>query len=125
MKLLLDTHVLLWWLDNPRLISAPVAKAIADARNSVYVSAAIVWEIAIKKRLGKLECPDDLEDAIEANGFFSVSISVTHARLVETLPDHHRDPFDRMLVAQAISEGLTLATRDRDIMKYTVPYVVA
>lgn len=125
MMLLLDTHVFLWWLDDPRLLSEDARAAIADGKNSVYVSAAVVWEIAIKRALGKLDAPDDLEAVLEANRFLPLPITVPHALTVETLPPHHRDPFDRMLIAQARHEGFTFVSRDRHVSPYGVPHIVA
>ena len=125
MILLLDTHVLLWWLEGPKQLSKPARKAIEDGRNSVYVSAAVAWEIAIKKALGKLDAPDDLEDAIAANRFLPLPVTIPHALSVLTLPDHHRDPFDRILIAQALHEGFRLVTRDGEIAKYAVPQILA
>jgi len=125
MTLLLDTHVLLWWLDDPKLLSIGARRAIREGSNTVYVSAAVVWEIAIKKALGKLTAPDDLEAAVTANRFLSLPITIPHALAVLTLPGHHRDPFDRMLIAQALHEKFRLVTRDQDIQKYPVPLIVA
>lgn len=125
MSLLLDTHALLWWLGNPELLSTQSKRAIADGNNVVFVSAAVIWEIVIKKSLGKLESPDDVEGALTANGFAHLAVTLRHALAVEALPNVHRDPFDRMLVAQAISDRLTIVTRDPNIMKYPAPYMVA
>jgi PIN domain nuclease of toxin-antitoxin system len=125
MTFLLDTHVLLWWLDNPRLLSRQAKKAIEDGRNRIYVSAAVAWEIAIKKSLGKLDAPDDLEEMIDANRFNPLPVTIAHALGVLALPDHHRDPFDRLLIAQALHEGFRLVTRDEEIAKYPVPQIVA
>ena len=125
MTFLLDTHVLLWWLDNPRQLSRQAKKAIEDGRNHIYVSAAVAWEIAIKKSLGKLEAPDDLDEMIDANRFSALPVTIAHALGVLALPDHHRDPFDRILIAQALHEGLPLVTRDQEIAKYPVPQILA
>jgi PIN domain nuclease of toxin-antitoxin system len=125
MTLLLDTHVLLWWLDDPKQLSTRAKAAIQDGRNPVYVSAAVVWEIVIKKALGKIDAPDDLEEAIEANRFLPLPITILHAVAVQSLPHHHRDPFDRILIAQALHEGFRLVTRDQDIGKYEVPQIRA
>jgi len=125
MTLLLDTHALLWWLDDPKLLSKGARRAIRDGSNTVYVSAAAVWEVAIKKALGKLAAPDDLEAAMTANRFLPLPITIPHALAVLALPAHHRDPFDRMLIAQAIHEKFRLVTRDADIQKYPVPLIVA
>jgi PIN domain nuclease of toxin-antitoxin system len=119
-KTLLDTHILLWWLaDDPSL--PPLAKdAIANPDVDVIVSAASAWEIAIKRAAGRLEAPDDLLGALEANDFDSLSITVAHALAAGGLPEHHSDPFDRMLIAQARTEGLTLITVDRRFPEYDV-----
>ena len=117
MRLLLDTHILLWWLtDSPRL-SVRTRKRIVG-RTEVFVSAASVWEIALKKGLGKLKAPDHLEAALVDSQFQQLSISVRHALAAGLLPRHHADPFDRMLVAQAQSEDLTLVTRDEQLQQY-------
>jgi PIN domain nuclease of toxin-antitoxin system len=125
MTLLLDTHVLLWWLDDPGRLSKAARRAIRDGTNPVYVSAAVAWEIAIKKALGKLDAPDDLEDILEANRFRPLPITIPHAIALRSLPDHHRDPFDRILIAQALHEGFRLVSRDAEIAKYPVPQIVA
>jgi PIN domain nuclease of toxin-antitoxin system len=125
MTLLLDTHVLLWWLDDPGRLSRAARKAIQDGANPVYVSAAVAWEIAIKKALGKLDAPDNLEDVLEANRFRPLPIPIPHALAVRSLPDHHRDPFDRILIAQALHEGFRLVNRDAEIARYPVPQIVA
>jgi PIN domain nuclease of toxin-antitoxin system len=125
MTLLLDTHAFLWWLDDPTLLSAAAREAIRDGRNTVYVSAAVVWEIAIKKGLGKLDAPDDLDAALAANRFLPLAITVPHALAVAGLPDHHRDPFDRIQIAQALVEGFTFVSRDTHVPAYGVAHIVA
>jgi PIN domain nuclease of toxin-antitoxin system len=125
MNLLLDTHVLLWWLDDPMQLSEPARAAIRDAANVVWVTAATAWEIVIKKALGKLDAPDNLDDVLRECRFMPLPITVAHALAVQSLPMHHRDPFDRMLVAQAHSEGMTVVTRDPKILVYSVPSIVA
>ena len=120
MQLLLDTHTLIWWLANNPTISNKAKDAIANPDNLVFVSAASAWEIAIKKSLGKLQTPDDLAMQIEAKGFIPLSIDLHHALTVESLPQHHQDPFDRILIAQAIYERLTIVTRDRKFNVYEV-----
>jgi PIN domain nuclease of toxin-antitoxin system len=112
MTLLLDTHAFLWWLDDPHLLSHSARKAIADGRNTVYISAAVAWEIAIKQFLGELDAPDDLEAVMQANRFLPLPVTVSHALAVRNLPGHHRDPFDRLLIAQARQERFKLVTRD-------------
>ena len=125
MSLLLDTHVLLWWLDDDRMLSHEARKSISDVRHDIYVSAVTAWEISIKKALGKLEAPDDLDAAISANAFLELPITIAHAMAAGKLPNHHSDPFDRMLVAQANLEGLNLVSRDENINKYGVALLKA
>lgn len=119
MKLLLDTHVLLWWLSAQRL-SPKATAAIASADSDVCVSAASVWEMSIKVALGKLEVPDDLSEQLEHHQFDVLPVDLAHALAVQSLPPHHHDPFDRMLVAQAQIEDLTIVTRDAAIRRYPV-----
>ena len=121
MNLLLDTHVLLWWLDDHKALSAKARRAIRDGRNTVFVSAATAWEISIKQALGTLQAPDDLEDALAANRFRPLLIAPHHAMAAGRLPRHHDDPFDRMLVAQTQAERLTLVTNDAQLSRYSVP----
>jgi PIN domain nuclease of toxin-antitoxin system len=125
MKLLLDTHVLLWWLDDPERISDSAKSTIRNPENSVCVSAATVWEIVIKKALGKLDAPDNLAEVLRVCQFESLPITVEHALAVQDLPLHHSDPFDRILIVQAQVEGLTIVTRDSNILRYPVPYLMA
>src|SRR5262245_2414511 len=104
MRLLLDTHVVLWALAASPNLARNLRRTIADPKNDVLVSAATVWEIAINKRLGKLDAPDNLLEVLEASNFSPLSISFVHAAAAGRLPPHHDDPFDRMLIAQAQSE---------------------
>jgi PIN domain nuclease of toxin-antitoxin system len=120
-RLLLDTHVLLWWRDDSPRLSARARAEIGDATNDILVSIATFWEIVIKRGLGKLAFPEDFEEVIREEAFGLMPISFQHLRLVETLPALHRDPFDRMLVAQALTEGSPLVTNDRIILGYGVP----
>ena len=121
MRLLLDTHALLWWLADDVRLGERARRVIAAPENDVYVSAASAWEIAIKAGLGKVSAPNDLAEQIDASAFFALPIDVVHALEVRQLPEHHRDPFDRLLVAQARLEGLTLVTADPRISRYDVP----
>ena len=118
MNLLLDTHVLLWWLTDPASLSQQAQAAIASGENLVFVSAASVWEMTIKSGLGKLNMPNDLDQQMQIERFDELPIRIADARLVATLPALHRDPFDRMLVAQARNNSLILVTRDRLILAY-------
>ena len=120
MRLLLDTHALLWWLADEGL-TVPARDAIADPGNVVMVSAASAWEISVKKALGKLAAPDDLEHQVQASGFLPLPISLAHGVAAGRLDRYHEDPFDRMLVAQAQCEGLVIVTRDPGIAAYDVP----
>jgi len=125
MKLLLDTHAVLWWLDDPLLLSPTAREAIAEPSNEVLVSAAVCWEIAIKRGLGKLTAPADLRGALRSCGFTELNITPAHALATETLPMHHRDPFDRMLVAQSLAEGAMLVSRDPLMAAYGIPTITA
>ena len=125
MNLLLDTHVFLWWLDDDRRLRSGVRAVIADPTNLVAVSAASVWEIAIKCAIGKLRAPDDVPTLLRDSEFDALPITVDHARIAGSLPRHHDDPFDRMLVAQAMLEDYTLVTHDRRIFDYEVAYLEA
>ena len=120
MNLLLDTQIALWWLgDTPELTEA-VREVVQDSDNVVYVSAASMWEIAIKRALGKLEIGDEYVSEIAAQGFVELPIRWEHAKRAEALPMLHRDPFDRLLIAQAQALGLTLVTTDGMIREYSV-----
>lgn len=125
MKLLLDTHALLWWLDDHPALSPEARQAIASPRSEVFASAVTAWEIVIKKRLGKLKMPSGLDRELLSQRIAVLPITFEHALAIDRLPDHHEDPFDRMLVAQAMVEGMTLVTRDRDIQKYSVAIIEA
>ena len=119
-RLLLDTHVLLWALEDSRALSVDARRSIADTRNEVFVSAVSIWEMEIKRSLGKLRAPDNLADTVQEAGFAALPITLAHAEQAGMLPPHHRDPFDRMLVAQALAEGLVVVTDDALIPKYGV-----
>ena len=124
MRALLDTHAFLWWVTDDARLSGTAREVIADGRNEIHFSAASGWEIAIKARLGRLTVPDDLArfmtGQIEQNGFRSLAIELAHALRVHSLEDLHRDPFDRMLVAQSMVENLPIPGRDAQITAYGV-----
>ena len=119
MRLLLDTHVVLWWLTDDETLSDEV-KQLIDTEVEAFISAASVWEIAIKQALGKLVGPPDLLDVLDRSGLLELPIRSRHAAAAGGLPLGHRDPFDRMLVAQARCEGLTLLSRDPQMRRYDV-----
>lgn len=118
MRVLLDTHVFLWVVTDSRKLKAAARKVIEGA-DAVYVSAASIWEIAIKVRLGKIDGdPKQLAAAIEPSGFLELPVNAQHAARVAQLADHHHDPFDRLLVAQALMEPLVLLTADALLARY-------
>lgn len=122
-RLLVDTHALLWWLADDPALSPTAREALADPACEPLVSSASLWEIAIKHSLGKLEVPDDLPDRIAGEGFAWLPISPSHAWRVRELPAHHRDPFDRLLVAQSLDERLPILTADARFRDYGVDAV--
>lgn len=120
MQLLLDTHAFLWWNSDDPALGPKARKAIAEQGNVVFVSAATAWEIAVKRALGKLDAPGEIATWVPKNGFIELGIDIDHAVRSAELPLHHRDPFDRLLIAQAQLEELTLVTSDPAIVKYDV-----
>jgi PIN domain nuclease of toxin-antitoxin system len=124
MRLLLDTHAFLWWIEDAGVLSPRARRAIADPENECLLSLASCWEMAIKLSLGKLELATAMErfvpEQLAANGFMQLGVGFRHVCRVATLPFHHRDPFDRLLAAQAIEEGLTVVSRDRVFRAYGV-----
>lgn len=129
MKLLLDTHVVLWAATDPGKLSAEAKRALEDGLNEVFVSVVTAWEIAIKQSLGKLELPRAAElwlpDVVKKTGFQIAEVSLEAALRVRALPWHHRDPFDRLLIAQAQDAGLTVVTYDDVFKDYGVALVKA
>jgi PIN domain nuclease of toxin-antitoxin system len=119
-NLLLDTHVVLWAFADPDRLSPKVRAAIVDPRNMVAVSAATVWEVEIKRQLGKLVAPDGFGRLCIERGFDELPISFAHAQAAGALPRHHDDPFDRMLIAQAVVDELELVTANEAFRKYDV-----
>jgi PIN domain nuclease of toxin-antitoxin system len=120
MKLLLDTHAFLWWLSDDRQLGPQARKAIEQPDNLVYVSVATAWEIALERAVGRLEASGDIADWIEQSAFSDLPIEVEHAVVSAELPKHHSDPFDRLLVAQAQLDDMTLVTCDDEITEYDV-----
>ncbi len=125
MILLLDAHALIWWLDGASTLSPDARSAMREPRNDVLVSAASVWELAIKAAAGKLRIESDLVQAVDTAGFSGVPITLEDARTAAALPPHHRDPFDRMLVAQARRLDAVIVSRDRAFEAYEVRQLLA
>ncbi len=123
MKLILDTHAALWWLSDDTRLGAEAVRQLSDDTNLVLLSAAVVWEVAIKRSLGKLQVPDGLAPTLLGAGAQPLAVTLAHAAAVEALPWHHRDPFDRLLVAQTVVEAATLVSRDEPLSRYDVPVV--
>jgi PIN domain nuclease of toxin-antitoxin system len=124
-RLLLDTHAFVWLLGRPEHLSPAALSAINDSANEWLVSVVSLWEIAIKVSIGKMVMPMDFDAAIELAAAEPVPLTLAHIKQSQHLPVHHRDPFDRMLIAQAIEEGLTIVTRDRIFQAYGVPVLAA
>ena len=124
-RLLVDTHVLLWWLGDDARLGPRSRDLISDPANAVFVSAATAWEISIKRSIGKLEAPEGLDGIVEEEGFEKLPISFFHAEQAGSLPQHHRDPFDRMLIAQSQAEGLEVVTADKVFAQYALRIVDA
>ena len=123
MKYLLDTCVLLWWVNGSKNIGQKTISQLNNIENSVYVSAASIWEIAIKVQAGKLYIDTDLNNTLATLDLTPLPINFKHGQLAGSLPMIHKDPFDRMLVAQAFTEGLTFITADKIIPEYGVPTI--
>ena len=120
MKILLDTHILLWWMADDRRLPRHARRAIEDPSNSVFVSIASFWETAIKFALKRVVAdPEVLQEAAERDGFSLLPIDARHCSAVARLPHHHNDPFDRMLVAQALVEPMRLLTHDAQLARYS------
>ncbi|HYC91355.1 MAG TPA: type II toxin-antitoxin system VapC family toxin [Thermoanaerobaculia bacterium] len=119
MRLLLDTHILLWWLMGDRRLSKGLAKAVGSPENDVAVSAASLWEIVIKQMLGRIDVAlDELLSSVTSDGFSELPVQFRHTLKLQSLPRHHDDPFDRILIAQSIAEGRRLVTTDKSILSY-------
>lgn len=120
MKVLIDTHVFLWWDKDPNKLSHALQTAIADGTNDIFLSAASVWELAIKRVIGKVGFSRRIVEAASRLGFGILPISGGHAERAAALPRHHNDPFDRIIIAQAQLEGMVLGTQDRLMQPYGV-----
>jgi PIN domain nuclease of toxin-antitoxin system len=116
---------MLWAISDPEQLSVQAREAIESEENEVFVSAISPWEIAIKKSRNRIETPDNLERGLESSRFKLLPVLLRHTKAIESMPHHHRDPFDRMLVAQAIVDGLTLVTADRKLTHYAVALLPA
>lgn len=125
LRLLLDTHTLLWTLAEPDRLSAKALAAITAEDSNVFVSIVSPWEMAIAKARGRMNPPDDLEDRLQQNRFELIPVRMRHVRAIESMPHHHRDPFDRMLIAQAQVDGMTLISVDRKMRQYPVSLMPA
>ena len=123
MKLLLDTHAALWFLAGDDRLGDNARRQLTDDANRVLLSAAVVWEIAVKRALGKLTVPDEYLSLLLDAGVQPLPVSLAHAAAVEQLPSHHRDPFDRMLVSQARLEGAALVSRDEALRPYGITLI--
>ena len=124
-RLLLDTHAFVWSVSDAACLRESVRAAIADPRNDIFVSAVTAWEIAVKRAKGHMRAPRNLARLVEDRGFTHLPLAFHHAERAAALPMHHRDPFDRFLIAQAQIERLTLVTRDRGIQQYEVDVLEA
>lgn len=125
MRLLIDSNALIWMVAEPAVLTIEARRALEDLGNDRFVSIASLWEIAVKMSRGKLALPGTLEAAVEGMAAAVLPITFAHVDRVGCLPFHHRDPFDRMLIAQAMVEGLTIVTRDRHFPAYGVPLLMA
>ena len=124
MRILLDTHCLLWWLNDDPSLDDRGRELISTPENLVFFSAASIWEMRIKQSIGKLDLPGDFAEVLAGQPFESLSVTVEHAHALEDLPLLHRDPFDRLLIAQARLDRLTLLTHDRIVTRYDVSTVL-
>lgn len=123
MNVLLDTHILLWWLSNDGKLKNDYRDILSSPDNMCHISAASIWEISIKRALGKLEIPESYADELKREGFVELQITWSHCKKVSRLPLIHRDPFDRLLIAQAVLENLRLLTVDEHMKRYDVDIV--
>ncbi|MFW5801174.1 MAG: type II toxin-antitoxin system VapC family toxin [Spirochaeta sp.] len=120
MDILLDTHAVIWWLADSTELPELWVQEFSKTKNSCFVSSASIWEIAIKSSLGKITIPQNYTTILKSQGFIPLPVSWIHAHAVATLPMHHRDPFDRLLIAQAMNDNMLLASRDAIMQEYPV-----
>lgn len=125
MQILLDTHVLLLALDDPQELNKEVRKIIASEENVVFISVISLWELCIKESINKITLPSGFFDKLQPAGFEILPITIHHLKVLKNLPMHHRDPFDRLIIAQAKADQLTLLSRDVEIHKYKVELIKA
>ena len=125
MRLLLDSHAAIWWLDDPTRLSPAARAAIADGRNEVQLSVASIWEIGLKAARNELRLPPGYVDVLQSDGIGILDVRRSHAERAPALPPHHADPFDRMLIAQAEIENLMLVTRDPAFRAFGIPVLEA
>ena len=127
MKILLDTHTFLWWITGDQKLSGRAREIISDGSNELFLSAATGWEMAIKAQIGRLKLPGEpihfILEQMRINAIQSLPIQMNHALHVSTLPQHHRDPFDRLLIAQAQLEGLPVLSSDHQLANYQVEVI--
>jgi len=124
-RLLIDSHVIIWWLLFPDRLSSSTIDLLKNPEHDLFLSSATVWELGIKIAKGHLHIPADYPERLLMDGFTELTVQIIHAQKAATLPFHHSDPFDRMLIAQALTEGLTLLTSDRTVTRYDVPTIQA
>ncbi len=117
---LIDTHILIWWLEGSDKLSSKARDIIKSGNNAIYFSSGAIWEMVIKQSLGRLDMPDNLDEVLRSDNIEVLPITAAHALAVGSLPHHHRDPFDRIQIAQAQHEGLVLISRDEEFQKYGV-----
>lgn len=122
-RYLLDTHVLLWWLGEPKKLSEKVLKIISEEKIEIFLSAASLWEIETKREIGKLKVPKNLAEEIKDQAILELEISGSHVKRLAALPKHHKDPFDRMIIAQALEEDLVIISSDPAIHKYSAQVI--
>lgn len=125
MSYLIDAHIFIWFMENNKKISPRIKTLLQNPSANVFISIASIWEMVIKQTKGQLKIPKDIEGGIESSGLLILPIEISHVMETGKLPLHHKDPFDRMLIAQALAENLTLVTTDPKIWQYNLPLIKA